>query len=70
MHHHYWLLLLLQLIFLSVVSVVVCSRVKLIRAADWTKFCFYMTNTTYTQVYCTGNLSHMTTLCNQSHCMK
>ncbi|XP_018545926.1 RPA-related protein RADX [Lates calcarifer] len=33
-------------------SVVVCTRLKLIRAADHS--CFYLTNTTYTQVYCTG----------------
>ncbi|XP_073330936.1 RPA-related protein RADX [Pagrus major] len=35
-------------------SVVVCSRLKLIRAADRTDVGFYLTNTTYTQVYCTG----------------
>eukprot|EP00066_Takifugu_rubripes_P025864 XP_011615130.1 PREDICTED: uncharacterized protein CXorf57-like [Takifugu rubripes] len=39
-------------------SVVVCSRVKLIRGADWTELCFYLTNTTYTQVYCTGLGQH------------
>lgn len=47
--------------FLRVVSVVVCSRVKLVRAAAASERCFYVTNTTYTQVYCTGKLSHMTT---------
>lgn len=46
--------------FPPVVSVVVCSRVKLLRAAGGTELCFYLTNTTYTQVYCTGNVSHMT----------
>ncbi|KAE8277418.1 RPA-related protein RADX [Larimichthys crocea] len=35
-------------------SVVVCSRLKLIKAADRTDVSFYLTNTTYTQVYCTG----------------
>ncbi|KAM9335144.1 RPA-related protein RADX [Symphorus nematophorus] len=35
-------------------SVVVCSRLKLIRAADRTDVSFYLTNTAYTQVYCTG----------------
>ncbi|XP_040887546.1 RPA-related protein RADX isoform X2 [Toxotes jaculatrix] len=35
-------------------SVVVCSRLKLIRAADRRHSCCYLTNTTYTQVYCTG----------------
>ncbi|XP_071315383.1 RPA-related protein RADX [Trachinotus anak] len=35
-------------------SVVVCTRLKLIRAADETHGCSYLTNTTYTQVYCTG----------------
>ncbi|XP_027131651.1 RPA-related protein RADX-like isoform X1 [Larimichthys crocea] len=39
-------------------SVVVCSRLKLIKAADRTDVSFYLTNTTYTQVYCTGNTSH------------
>ncbi|XP_036967079.1 RPA-related protein RADX isoform X4 [Acanthopagrus latus] len=35
-------------------SVVVCSRLKLIRSADRTDASFYLTNTTHTQVYCTG----------------
>ncbi|XP_023253285.1 RPA-related protein RADX-like [Seriola lalandi dorsalis] len=35
-------------------SVVVCTRLKMIRAADQTLSCCYLTNTTYTQVYCTG----------------
>uniref|UniRef100_UPI0037E86038 LOW QUALITY PROTEIN: RPA-related protein RADX n=1 Tax=Semicossyphus pulcher TaxID=241346 RepID=UPI0037E86038 len=35
-------------------SVVVCSRLKVIRAAGGTDAGFYLTNTTYTQVYCTG----------------
>ncbi|XP_076019309.1 RPA-related protein RADX isoform X2 [Genypterus blacodes] len=35
-------------------SVVVCTRLKLIRSASQTDGCFYLTNTTYTQVYCTG----------------
>ncbi|KAI3376295.1 hypothetical protein L3Q82_016401, partial [Scortum barcoo] len=35
-------------------SVVVCTRLKLIRAADRTDSSFYLTNTAYTQVYCTG----------------
>ncbi|XP_041821711.1 RPA-related protein RADX [Chelmon rostratus] len=35
-------------------SVVVCTRLKLIRAADRIDVGFYLTNTTYTQVYCTG----------------
>nr|XP_020512885.1 RPA-related protein RADX-like [Labrus bergylta] len=34
-------------------SVVVCTGLKVIRAADRTEAC-YLTNTTYTQVYCTG----------------
>ncbi|XP_060886702.1 RPA-related protein RADX [Labrus mixtus] len=34
-------------------SVVVCTGLKVIRAADRTDAC-YLTNTTYTQVYCTG----------------
>ncbi|KAF7643060.1 hypothetical protein LDENG_00245610, partial [Lucifuga dentata] len=34
-------------------SVVVCTRVRLIRSAGQTS-CFYLTNTTHTQVYCTG----------------
>ncbi|KAK9525189.1 hypothetical protein VZT92_017511 [Zoarces viviparus] len=34
-------------------SVVVCTRLKLIRSSDQTSF-FYLTNTTYTQVYCSG----------------
>ncbi|XP_067436493.1 RPA-related protein RADX [Thunnus thynnus] len=33
-------------------SVVVCTRLKLIKASD--QSCCYLTNTTYTQVYCTG----------------
>ncbi|XP_037614856.1 RPA-related protein RADX isoform X1 [Sebastes umbrosus] len=39
-------------------SVVVCSRLKLIRAADRTDGGFYLTTTTYTQVYCTGQGHH------------
>nr|XP_046236700.1 RPA-related protein RADX-like isoform X2 [Scatophagus argus] len=35
-------------------SVVVCTRLKLVRAADRMGVGFYLTNTTYTQVYCTG----------------
>ncbi|KAM7366728.1 hypothetical protein PAMP_016137 [Pampus punctatissimus] len=35
-------------------SVVVCTRLKLIKVSDQTNGCFYLTNTTYTQVYCTG----------------
>ncbi|XP_069581021.1 RPA-related protein RADX isoform X1 [Brachyistius frenatus] len=35
-------------------SVVVCTRLKLIRAADQSPASFHLTNTTYTQVYCTG----------------
>nr|XP_033465271.1 RPA-related protein RADX isoform X1 [Epinephelus lanceolatus] len=35
-------------------SVVVCTRLKVIKAADQTDASFYLTNTTYTQVYCTG----------------
>ncbi|KAM7376801.1 hypothetical protein PAMA_013534 [Pampus argenteus] len=35
-------------------SVVVCTRLKLIKVSDQTNSCFYLTNTTYTQVYCTG----------------
>ncbi|XP_022625661.1 uncharacterized protein CXorf57-like [Seriola dumerili] len=35
-------------------SVVVCTRLQMIRAADQTLGCCYLTNTTYTQVYCTG----------------
>ncbi|XP_039996650.1 RPA-related protein RADX isoform X2 [Xiphias gladius] len=35
-------------------SVVVCTRLKLIKAADQTHGCSYLTNTRYTQVYCTG----------------
>ncbi|XP_068569143.1 RPA-related protein RADX isoform X2 [Cebidichthys violaceus] len=34
-------------------SVVVCTRLKLIRSSDQSAV-FYLTNTTYTQVYCTG----------------
>lgn len=49
---------MLSAVSFCAVSVVVCSRLKLVRAADWTKSCFYLTNTTYTQVYCTGNQSH------------
>ncbi len=40
---------------LCLVSVVVCARLKLIKAADRNDVGFYLTNTTYTQVYCTGN---------------
>ncbi|XP_041842088.1 RPA-related protein RADX isoform X7 [Melanotaenia boesemani] len=39
-------------------SVLVCTRLKLIRSADGTSGCFYLTNTTYTQVYCTGQGHH------------
>lgn len=39
---------------LAVVSVVVGTRLKVIKAADGTDACFYLTNTPYTQVYCTG----------------
>ncbi|KAM8899692.1 RPA-related protein RADX isoform 3-T3 [Spinachia spinachia] len=39
-------------------SVVVCTRLKLIRAADGCDLAFYLTNTTYTQVYCTGMRHH------------
>ena len=35
---------------------VVCSRLKLLRAADGDR-CFYLTNTAHTQVYCTGEPS-------------
>lgn len=35
------------------VSVVVCTRLKLVTAGG-TRGCLYLTNTTYTQVYCTG----------------
>ncbi|XP_026225225.1 RPA-related protein RADX isoform X2 [Anabas testudineus] len=35
-------------------SVIVCTRLTLIKATDQTNVCFYLTNTTYTQVYCTG----------------
>ncbi|XP_054456936.1 RPA-related protein RADX isoform X2 [Anoplopoma fimbria] len=38
-------------------SVVVCSSLKLIKASDRTEV-FYLTNTTYTQVYCTGQGHH------------
>lgn len=37
------------------VSVVVCTRLKVVRSAGWTGVTFYLTNTVYTQVYCTGN---------------
>ncbi|KAL6118163.1 uncharacterized protein ACO6RY_03016 [Pungitius sinensis] len=39
-------------------SVVVCTRLKLIRAAGCSDVVFYLTNTTYTQVYCTGMRHH------------
>ncbi|XP_028998778.1 RPA-related protein RADX isoform X2 [Betta splendens] len=35
-------------------SVVVCTRLRCIRDADRTNVGFYLTNTSYTQVYCTG----------------
>ncbi|XP_072232016.1 RPA-related protein RADX isoform X2 [Leuresthes tenuis] len=35
-------------------SVLVCTRLKLLRAADRTRGCSYLTNTAHTQVYCTG----------------
>ncbi|KAM3857452.1 RPA-related protein RADX [Diretmus argenteus] len=35
-------------------SVVVCTRMKLIRTTEQSNGWFYLTNTTYTQVYCTG----------------
>ncbi|XP_029283810.1 RPA-related protein RADX isoform X2 [Cottoperca gobio] len=35
-------------------SVLVCTRLKLMRAAGQTDVGFFLTNTTYTQVYCTG----------------
>ncbi|XP_075891311.1 uncharacterized protein LOC142894066 isoform X5 [Nelusetta ayraudi] len=35
-------------------SVVVCTRLKVVRSAGWTGVTFYLTNTVYTQVYCTG----------------
>nr|XP_040037576.1 RPA-related protein RADX isoform X2 [Gasterosteus aculeatus aculeatus] len=39
-------------------SVVVCTRLKLNRGADGSNVVFYLTNTTYTQVYCTGMRHH------------
>nr|XP_043878458.1 LOW QUALITY PROTEIN: RPA-related protein RADX [Solea senegalensis] len=39
-------------------SVVVCTRLKSIKSADETHGCFFLTNTTYTQVYCTGRGDH------------
>ncbi|TDG99344.1 hypothetical protein EPR50_G00193070 [Perca flavescens] len=39
-------------------TVVVCTRLKLIRAAGRTDSCSYLTNTTYTQLYCTGLGDH------------
>ncbi|XP_076580767.1 RPA-related protein RADX isoform X1 [Chaetodon auriga] len=39
-------------------SVVVCTRLKLIKAADWTDVGFYLSNTSYTQVYCSGQGHH------------
>ncbi|CAB1345678.1 unnamed protein product, partial [Coregonus sp. 'balchen'] len=38
----------------SKVSVVVCTRLQLVRASS----CCYLTNTTYTQIYCTGSGHH------------
>ncbi|XP_047441971.1 RPA-related protein RADX isoform X2 [Mugil cephalus] len=35
-------------------SVVVCTQLKLITCTEQRPACFYLTNTTYTQVYCTG----------------
>ncbi|KAI9999647.1 hypothetical protein NQD34_018314 [Periophthalmus magnuspinnatus] len=37
-------------------SVVVCTQLKLVRTLDQTQF--YLTNTSYTQVYCTGSGHH------------
>ena len=51
---------------LSPVSVVVCSRLKLIRSADRTDASFYLTNTTHTQVYCTGNSARQSPHCDTS----
>ncbi|XP_039644358.1 nuclear envelope pore membrane protein POM 121-like [Perca fluviatilis] len=39
-------------------TVVVCTRLKLIRAAGWTDSRSYLTNTTFTQLYCTGLGDH------------
>ncbi|CAI5669825.1 RPA-related protein RADX isoform X2 [Oreochromis niloticus] len=39
-------------------SVVVCTRLKVVRSSDQSHNCFYLTNTTYTQVYCTGQGHH------------
>uniref|UniRef100_A0AAQ4S2L0 RPA-related protein RADX-like n=1 Tax=Gasterosteus aculeatus aculeatus TaxID=481459 RepID=A0AAQ4S2L0_GASAC len=48
----------LSLSHVSPVSVVVCTRLKLNRGADGSNVVFYLTNTTYTQVYCTGMRHH------------
>ncbi|XP_067378935.1 RPA-related protein RADX isoform X1 [Channa argus] len=40
-------------------SVVVCTRLKMVKAADTTGAGSYLTNTTFTQVYCTGHHSEM-----------
>lgn len=37
------------------VSVVVCTRLKVVKAAGEAHGRFFLTNTTFTQVYCTGN---------------
>ncbi|KAM6909469.1 uncharacterized protein FYW49_013304 [Xenentodon cancila] len=39
-------------------SVVVCTRLKLVKPTDHSRCWFYLTNTTYTQVYCTGRGHH------------
>lgn len=35
----------------------VCTRLKVVRSADQLRGTFYLTNTVYTQVYCTGAAS-------------
>ncbi|XP_053715559.1 RPA-related protein RADX [Synchiropus splendidus] len=39
-------------------SVIVCTRVKVIKPPAFGSGCCYLTNTTYTQVYCTGQGHH------------
>lgn len=47
-------------------SVVVCTRLKVIRSSEQSGW-FYLTNTTFTQVYCTGNALNLSALINSSH---